>query len=234
MQTFIGQMFRSIVDTPPLWGNPKVYQDFVLADARFDNCALSFCKDPAKRTVVRNAIIRNSTVKSSAIYPAIIEDVIVEELRTITLLQAWGAVFKHVTFRGQIGAIMLSDKIGADPAKAKAQPRFDETNRAYYQETDWAIDITEATFKSEPDLRGVPGELIRRDPTDQCLIVLDRVRDALERNVALIGTDLEVDLRLFLEISAYPSVVWAAPRGSRDYPHVLGQIKRLRDLGVAE
>jgi len=85
-----------------------VYTDVELIKCSFVGCGLSITRVPADRTIVRNARIHNCDVRGCAINTAVIEDTVIDGLKTYNLLQCWGAVFKHVVFKGRIGRVMIS------------------------------------------------------------------------------------------------------------------------------
>jgi hypothetical protein len=94
---------------------------------------------------------------------AVLEDVIVDSLKTIGLLQVWGAALKHVTLRGRVGEIMFSPQVDLGLAPEDVQSAFRKANAAYYRSVDWAIDIREAD-PDDLELAGIPGRLVRRNP----------------------------------------------------------------------
>jgi hypothetical protein len=73
--------------------------------------------------------------------------------------------------------------LDSDPVKAE------EIRRYYDSIDDWALDVSQARFRSVPSFRfGPPGRLVRRDPENQPLIT----RPAAEWALGLIGHELGV------------------------------------------
>lgn len=151
------------------WQRRKVIENQKFTSCSFQGCSLSMTDDPKKRTIIRNVILEDCFVSGTFVFTPIVEDSLVEGLKTADLLPCWGAVFKHVVLRGKIGRIMISRKTAIISENPRRQARLQASNREFYREVDWALDISDAQF-SEADLRGVPGHLIRRDPESQFLV----------------------------------------------------------------
>jgi hypothetical protein len=164
----------------------------------------------------------------------VVEDVLVDGLRTSGVLHAWGAVFKHVTLRGKIDRIMLSQFVRAVAgATADQAAAFEAANAAYYAGVDWAVDIAEAEFQ-EAELRGVPGNLVRRDPRTQVLITREKAELGRWKDIDLTDTHWATSLDFFLRDTTLPSIVLVAPKRSRDFARLRDGLERLRAAGVAE
>ncbi|MFN7037518.1 MAG: hypothetical protein ACK4SN_14260 [Bellilinea sp.] len=166
------------------------------------------------------------------INPAIVEDVLISSLKTHTLLQTWGAVFKHVKLEGNIGRIMISPFIAPGVAKPHQQAAFDKVNAEYYQQVDWALDISEARFY-ECDIRGIPARLIRRDPQTQVVVTREKALLGEWRKLDLTRTFWSGWIELFLQEEAL-DVVLVAPKRHPKFNDLLDGLKMLRDAGVAE
>jgi hypothetical protein len=125
------------------------------------------------RSTVRDVKLIQCEQRGCALEAAIVEDVLVDGFKTNGLFQTWGAVFKRVTLRGKIARVMISPSVATAQATAQQQGAFDEANAAYYENGDWALDISEAEVE-ELDIRGVPARLIRRDPDSQVVVTRER------------------------------------------------------------
>ena len=141
---------------------------------RFEECVLSnssvgsTARRPTQRLVLRNVFARQCTIDSVSVGPLIFDDVTVHGLRTTTHLWLPACAFRHCILRGRIGRLLFF--AGADPAKPLSEPQnaaFLEANGAFYAETDWALDISEATFV-DWDCRSIPASLIRPRPVKWC------------------------------------------------------------------
>jgi hypothetical protein len=167
-----------------------------------------------------------------AVENPIIENVLIDGLKTSDLLQCWGAVFKHMILKGNIGRIMISPIIAAGMAKPREQQAFDESNEKYYETVDWALDISEARFY-ECDIRGVPTCLIRRDPENQVVVTREKALLGEWKKLELSKTYWSGWIDLFLK-SGDPDSILIAPKQHPNYKNWLDGLKMLRDAGVAE
>ena len=217
-------------------GCGAVYSDFVFRRCTFVNCAVSITRNPALRTTVRNVQIIDCVRKRDpAGFPcAIVEDCLIENLKIEELLQTWGAAFKHVTLRGKIGPLMLSNCLCPTSTTTDAMQRaFEEANTAYYANVDWALDISKAEFTEDCDIRGIPARLIRRDPDTQVVITRERAMRGEWRNLDLHQTYWRAGIEFMLE-RGDADVVLVAPKRAKDFEHLLRGLQLLREAGVAE
>ncbi len=218
----------------PIWYTCDSYVDFEFRRCSFQGCGISVTRDPQKRSTFRNIRLIDCDVRGCAAETAILEDIYVERLKTHNLLACWGAVFKHVTLKGRIGSIMVNPAVATGTAKREEQHAFDEANAAYYASVDWALDISEAEFEVEPDIRNIPARLIRRDADTQVVVTREK---ALKYQAALdsLGTYWGRWIGLFLSNPWKPAdVVIAAPTRHRRYAELLEGITLLREAGIAE
>lgn len=232
MQKIEGQEFRMALDK----GNAH-FHDLHLHDCAFDNCGLSMVKYPQRMSRVRNVTLSQCRVVNSEIKPCVFEDVVVEDLSTNPILLVWAAFFRRVTLKGKIGKINLNLTPEAFCTDADRLRQFETARAAFYAETDWALDISDARLLG---LRceGVPLHLIRRDPQTQ--VILDkrgryRGQQALDASFAKAFPVADSVLRGFDE-SDRPAMLLAAsmgaPKKRRD--EELGAIAELRTLGFLE
>ncbi len=135
---------------------------------RFDNCSFSLVKSPIHRSIAKNMHIRDCKVVNSDIGPAIIDEVLVENLSINDMLICWGSLFRHVKLTGKFGSVKMNVMAHHDITREK-QAFFDAERVTFYQDVDWALDISAATF-TELDVRGIPAKLIRRDPSRQFVL----------------------------------------------------------------
>jgi hypothetical protein len=210
----------------------RVFEDLEFHRCRFISGHLSAAQRPELRSTARRIRITDCEWYGAGIGSAILEDVVVDGLETHGLLQAWAAVFKHVTLRGKIGRIMLSNIAqGYLPANPEKERLFAEANAAYYRDVDWALDLSEGEFE-EVDIRSVPAQLIRRDPRTQAVVRRDR---------ALAGTWRALDLRdtweAYLEgmfRRGSSEAILISPKRDRRFADYVRGIQLLRDAGIAD
>lgn len=228
MRVFEKQEFRSYYDQE----SGAIFSDLEFRECYFQSSSISITLDPRLRSTVRNMRLIQCEQRGCSLWTPIVEDVLVDGLKTNGLFQTWGAVFKHVTFRGRLGRIMLSPAVAPGQATEKQQRAFDEANAAYYSTVDWALDITEAEFE-EGEIQRVPAHLVRRDPATQVVVKREKAMQGTWRQLDLSKTHWETSLEFLLE-RGDPDVVLVAPRRHRKYRDLLDGLKALRDAGVAE
>jgi hypothetical protein len=210
----------------------KVFQNTEFRKCRFVSCSISITRNPQNRTTVRNVQFIQCEEIGCAIDSAIIENVTIDGLKTHGELKTWGAVFRHVSLQGNIGKVMISPIILPGLAKPQEQAAFDKENSIYYQEVDWALDISNARFLG-CDIRGVPVNLIRRDPETQVIITREKALLGEWRKIDLSKTLWKEWIDFFIQ-SEEPAIVLVAPRRHREFADWLEGLKILRDVGVAE
>ena len=117
--------------------------------------------------------------------------------------------------------------------------RFDEAEevRRYYDALDgWALDVSEARFRSVPSFRfGPPGRLVRRDPETQPLVT----RTAAARALDLVGSELRVWRTVLADLvaGAWPDEIVLMPALGGPKPRreeELRGLERLRQIGAFE
>lgn len=213
----------------------RLFEDIEFRKCIFVNSHVSITRDPALRSVVRNVRVIDCTRKRdpAGLQCPIVDECLIENLKTEDLFQTWGAVFRHVTLRGRFGRLMISTNVLPTYTKGKAVVEaFRVANAAYYSTVDWALDISQAEFQ-ELDIRGIPADLIRRDPATQVVV---------RRSKALEGKWLELDLEKtywptslrFMLNRNDPDAVLVAPKRSRRFEVLLDGLRLLRAAGVAD
>ena len=207
------------------------YESLAFSRCRFEGCSLGSRDTIDRRSIVRNVSLVDCRVRGCATGPAIFEDVTVSGLVTANLFQLWGPAFRHVVLRGKIGRVMISN-IHSTLASRPEQRAFQQANRDFYADVDWALDIAEAQFE-EADLRGVPGELVRRDPDSQVVVRRDRLLDGRWRTLDLRGTWWATSLQGMLD-DGIESEVLVAPTRDPDFDRLRRGLLILRDEGIAE
>ncbi len=226
MRLFEDKLFEHWLDRD----SGAVFEDCVFKRCRFENCGISITENPARRSIARRIELVNCEY-AGGLSAAIVEDVLVDGLKTHGLLQTWAMVFKHVTLRGRIDRVMMSnDTASTAPSTMRA---FEEANARYYEQVDWALDISRAEFK-ECDIRGIPACLIRRDPETQVVVTREKALQGQWRGLDLAGTYWQGWIDLFLKHQTDPDLVLVAPKRARDFQTQLRGLKLLREAGVAE
>lgn len=210
----------------------NVFAGVHLTRCSFVGCGVSIVDDPRNRTTVQDVRATNCEVRGSTVGAAIVENGLIDGLRTHSPLQVWGAVFRHVTFVGRVGTVMIGHRIHAGLADPATQHAFDDANATYYAGVDWALDISEAEFV-EADLRGVPADLVRRDAATQAVVRRENVLDGRWRELDLSRTWWQVSIEFMLR-EGRSDVVLVAPKRHRAFKTALRGLDLLRAEGIAD
>lgn len=215
MKTYVKQTYKELA----------LKRGGVLADASFDQCVFDGCNlrgGLGPYGVVRNVVAKKCKYKSTSPFDAIVEEATIEDLDSgAAMLSISNCLFKHVVLKGKFGKWFVHPTSHA---------QMDAS--AYYAAVDWALDVRDAEFV-ELDLRGIPSELLRRDPETQVAV---RQEDA--RNVTG-WEDLPYKVwrsairRMAREGAATAEVLLIPERRSKDLADQLASAKMLHDLGLA-
>ena len=222
------------------WVSGKVFSDIEFINCSFVSCGFSLIDVVnfddldlvALRSVARNLNFINCNVRGCYIKPGIVEDVLIDGLKLKSHMQTAGTVFKHVTLKGVIDLLMLTPYVDFSGRFPNVQRSFDEANREYYKNVDWALDISEAQFK-DCDIRAIPSRLIRRDPKTQAILTREKALEGKWKDVDLSGTHWGLSIEWLIE-QGYPDKVLVAPKKSRSFRVLLEGLYRLRDAGVID
>jgi hypothetical protein len=233
MQVFENQTFEDFDDR----NSAALFSGIEFRRCHFDGCFISITHNPELRSTLRNVRLLDCMANGGSLGKAIVEDALIENLKTPGLFQIFGAVFKHVVLRGQLNRLMISNEPlpRSDvnpPYQYENVEAFRDANAEYYRHVDWALDISRAEFK-ELDIRGVPGQLIRRDPKTQILIMRQRALEGTWRELPFRDslTPFSIDFMLKQEL---PDTVIIAPKRHRKFPLYLHDLQLLREAGIAE
>ncbi|GHH51402.1 hypothetical protein GCM10009090_13620 [[Pseudomonas] boreopolis] len=198
----------------------STFEDIGLNGCVFDNCGLSLAKSPEGMTRVKGVVATKCKVVNSEIGPCVFEDVVIDELATNPILLIWSSFFRRVRLSGKIGKIGINVPPEAFFTDSKVLHDFSVAREAFYRETDWALDISDAKFV---DFRceGIPLDLIRRDPETQVVIrksMLPRL-EVFERGFRKDFRELYFSLVDFLESPRQEELLvvpLGAPKARRD------------------
>jgi hypothetical protein len=195
-------------------------------------------RSPTERTIVRRVRATNCAV-SVDVGPVLFEDVDITNLRTGTL---WvlAPLFKHVVLKGKMGTIVLMShrwRGGSLTRKheiMQEEAAFDASAAEFYKTVDWALDISEARFRSLDWRLNLPARLVRRDPTTQAIVTRERAIEGAWRKIPL-PLSLSIKLDMFAG-SGHPDMILAAGplMAALDYRQQLEGIQDLRAAGIAE
>jgi hypothetical protein len=212
--------------------DPVLISDLELARCTFRGCNLWTLEDPSRRAVVRNVRLENCQIvgESSKVRGAVIEDCVIDGLTAGGLMHMDGCVFRHVTVRGRIGDLVLTN--APLVVAPEIQRQFVEANAEYYGGVDWALDIREAICDEQMGLRGIPSALIRRDPRTQIMVTRKRIEEH-----PWVSSDLDGRVRSWISMMVrfgWEDEVFVVPAKHPRRQSMLDSLAKLRELGIAE
>jgi hypothetical protein len=167
-----------------------------LEQVEFRRCTVRTCQSPAQRTLADRPVVRNVSLVRCHIIVSTAGPVVAEDctIDTITVHRGiWGPqilpgwAFRHVVVRGNVtGSVALLPGPGWNlgPHGPALDDPFVVANDRYYEDVDWALDISEARFTDIVLGSGIPARLIRRDPATQVVITRTALADGRWRDKA--------------------------------------------------
>jgi hypothetical protein len=206
----------------------RTIRDLQLVRCEFIGSNLSQFDDPELSLVVRDVTATRCVAKRSSIDGVRFEDVLVDGLTTSNGPTLYGCTFRHVTLKGRIGLIKIIGPNFSLPQDV--QDAFAASIARYYQEVDWALDISQAEFDSTPDLFFVPGDLVRRDPETQYLLRRDAF-DGLDLSTLPIPARVAAGR---FESTPFDAIVAVAAKRSKTFAEDKAALDELRTMGLAE
>lgn len=225
-----------------------VVENILFKSCKFDNCMLSYLQtdDPAQATILRNCQFINCvTTDATSQIGGIIENVLFKNLKISSTLFISNVLFSNVTFKGKIGKLSLSSKMEPfaqifDSENNRHQvtqtemQRFDAFRMAYYQNTNWALDISEAVFSYCEIDPSIPAHLVKKNPETQVVIKYTNIADGQwKENERLANSILTYRFQKALDTKS--DVIFVAPEGNKkDFHESIELIKILRGEGISE
>jgi hypothetical protein len=205
----------------------------VFGGMKFENCEFSGCTlsqvvDPTYPIKVEDVTISGGNFVNNNALGILFENVTVSDCSTSgrpMIMQ--GCAYKNVTLRGRLGSWIFNDmnhRVSLD-----LRQRFLESERDFYREVDYILDISEAVFEAA-DMYYIPGDLVRRDPKTQFLV---RKSKLVDMDLSEIPKRTQRLLRR-VEENPYDSTVIVAARNEEDFGGALSDFQQLVDLGIAE
>lgn len=171
---------------------PNLVEDVTYVGCVFDNCH-------QRSGVMRNVEFIDCAVWATSFREVVFEDCLMQNLKTRIPGQSpgksmplffWGCFARHLTIRGTVGGFMWNPP--TTPAQvewSRGKPRVISTGQVdfgrrvvsraerFYQKVDWAVDISEARFRSVPTFSfGPPGELFVRDKVRQPMVTREAAK----------------------------------------------------------
>jgi hypothetical protein len=231
MTEYRNRIFDSLIDC----GNALTLSDIAFFDCEFSNCAFSRTTDISKRATVDDVKLTNCMVSGSNVGPAILKRVRIDGLVTDSLLIVWGGIFDQVVFLGKIGKIKINRDVHHVDKSDRVQRPFDEFRKYFYDNSEWAIDISRAKFRLL-EMCGIPARLIRRDANTQMVVSRERALNQEWRSrISAENKHWPFAIDMFLATGETDRVLVAPLAGpKKQNDKLLSELRELRDLGVVE
>lgn len=158
-----------------------VYERMHVADSVLIGCSAWSPDDPQRRPIFRDASIERCRHSGCHLNGAVVERSRISGLQKEGRHPGFinGCAFSDVTVEGPISGLMF--RADFDSRVPEAVERFRVANRDFYSAGRVALNVSLAQFATFDALLGVPGDLIVRDPSHQCLLRKARAADLIER-----------------------------------------------------
>ncbi len=128
---------------------------------------------------------------------------------------------------------MVTPRLSPRSRDTPEQVALDQANAAYYESVDWALDISRAE-SVELQLRGIPAELIRRDPETQVVVTRKAAMAGEWRELKSVQDSVYCfSLDRMLKQGA-EDIVLVADKRARDFKQSYAAIHDLRAAGIAQ
>ena len=213
----------------------SLYRKLNFINCTFINCSLSPTKSPRLCTIVQYVQIVNCSTVNCLAGPTVFEHVTIDGLDTNDLLILPSPMFNRVVIKGRVGRIKINSDAFFVDCTTEAQAPFDLARSKFYENVDWALDISQAEFR-EFEVQGIPSRLIRRDPETQVVITREKALESTWRDrLSSTNTFWPFVIDLFLRDGDSDTVL-VAPKGRRSKrsDRLLAELMEIRDAGVAE
>jgi len=209
-----------------------IFCDLEFVQCRFEHCFFGTLRDPARRPTARRISLVGCGARECHVRGPILEDVTVFGLDSNAKLILWAPAFRHVTLTGCICDLIVN--VDEDPAGEydPVNAEFQKANAEFYSTVDWALDIREAEF-ADVSIRGVPADLVRRDPETQVIIRREHVLRSLWKELDLSDTHWPTSIEWFLDRGEADHVL-IAPKRAPNFKELVRGLRLLQAKGVAE
>jgi hypothetical protein len=187
---------------------------------------MAVSRDERVHIAIRNVELRDCKVRGGGIRGVHLQDASITNLKVLSLPQILGCIFEHVIISGRVNQLMIRGEL---PTVDHPEP-FEEAAAEAYETIDWALDITSIDCP-DLDIRGVPRDLIRRDPAYQIVVRREDALDGRWRDIDLSGTSFAIAIQQMLRLG-WTEIVLAAPLTGRSSKASARAIDELRAAGV--
>ena len=196
----------------------------------FCNCVLT---SPAvtQRPFIGNVRLIDCVDIHSHLAKAVMDEIVVDGFRTKDLTILSACAIRHVTLKGKIGKLKVTDRLPGIGNPVQLQEGFNAVNMAFYRGIDWALDISQAELE-DFSLSGIPLSLIRRDPETQVVLPADVAVSRAWRQVPEFAKVWGPRVEALLKIGRGPELLLVAPKLHPDFKMEVDALNSLRRAGL--
>ncbi len=193
-----------------------------------------------RRPTIQDITITESRCRNVEVCGALIRRVVVDGLicpdgaRSAPVF-LWGNAYVNVALRGSIPATKiapLTPLTFGGQSGARLAAEIERQNHEVYAATDWALDISAASFSSF-EIFGVPSTLVRRDAERTALVRRSKVLDQRWRRQPYRWGGFQFSIEAMLDYQLDEVILVAGDRSKR-FRDELEDLRVLRDAGIAE
>lgn len=202
----------------------------------FDNCDIGLSDDINHLPHFKNIKFEHCSFIFCTLGSAIFENIEFNNIKFEDYGIFWGSLFNKVKLKDKFTSFRINTNgfmLDKDPSTQEALDKF---RIKFYENVDWALDISEAKFSSF-DYTGIPGKLFIRDTDTQFLISkkdfysLDLLENSFKKNFNYLMMYLEDFIESEDEDIVIP-VPLSKPKKQRQL--ILDGFQELRNLGFAK
>ena len=224
ISSYVSQEFRRLQHSDI----PRVFSGMVFENCHFLNCSLIQDEDVLYPIRVQDVTVSDGGLVNCNAIGVRFENVVLDNCQAVgDPMSPAGCVFGGVRLRGMLGSWIFNDM---DPSLSDSvRTDFREAEREFYNEVDFALDISEGVFESA-DMYYLPGDLVVRDPETQVLI----------RKGSLAVADISQLPRRAVRIlervknNPFDCTVLVVGRARKDFDEALEEVRMLVECGIAE
>ena len=227
MQRFEGQT---------LWHNGGSLN---LSRVRANDCAFNQCSVrslPLGWNTLSNIHLEDVSHWNCDASGCVFDEVILRNLKKVGSAPLFlnASVFRHVTLAGNISGLKINRSELNTIVSEEGRKWRDDEIKAFYNATDWALDISQARFPNGATFEALPGDKVIRDKDTQALVRREALSATDWRALDYKRTAIDIAISWFETGSLFDAVV-LVPRSSSKYRRADTEvIEMLRREGVAE
>jgi hypothetical protein len=209
----------------------------VVDGVKLTNCEIFGCwvdvpPDPHNRAVFRNIEMVNNVFDEVSLEGVVVEDSTVDGVRTFDkLVLVNGCLFRHVTFKGFFEFVIVNPGLSALWSR-ELSDRYEKDNSRFWDsliaEGDWALDISGVS--GSLDLRGIPAQLIRRNPEVQAVMTFEQAWSGEWRTVpGILDSEIHAQIKFLLSSGSRDHILKASDSSLRigSDREILSELRRI-------